>query len=68
MLRIQFHSQRTLEQAIQDLGEQLHSNYVISYSPNNREEAGWHEIKVDVPGRPDVKRVQTRPGYWLGAR
>jgi VWFA-related protein len=63
-----FHSQRTLEQAVQDLGEQLHSNYVISYSPNNRDEAGWHEIKVDVPGRPDVKRVQTRPGYWLGAR
>jgi hypothetical protein len=63
-----FHSQRTLETAIQALGEQLHSSYTISYSPNNREEAGWHEIAVDVPGRPDVRRVQTRPGYWLGAR
>jgi hypothetical protein len=29
---------------------------------------GWHDIKVDVPGRPDVKRVVTRPGYWIGAR
>jgi len=63
-----FHSQRTLETAIQQLGEQLHSSYTISYSPNNRDEAGWHEISVDVPGRPDVRRVQTRPGYWLGAR
>jgi VWFA-related protein len=63
-----FHSQRTLEQAFQRMGEELHSEYLISYSPNNRDEAGFHEIVVDVPGRSDVKRVQTRPGYWLGPR
>jgi VWFA-related protein len=63
-----FHSQRSLDEAIQKLGEQMHSNYTISYSPNNREITGWHEIKVDVPERRDVARVQTRPGYWLGAR
>jgi VWFA-related protein len=63
-----FHSQRTLEEAIQRLGDQFHSNYTISYSPNNREVTGWHDIKVDVPGRRDVAKVQTRPGYWLGAR
>jgi len=62
-----FHSSRTLEDAIQQLGEQIHSSYMISYSPNNREETGWHEIKVDLPGRPDIKKVVTRPGYWLGA-
>jgi VWFA-related protein len=63
-----FSSQRSLETAIQELGDLMHSDYVISYSPNNREEAGWHDIKVDIPGRPDVKRVVTRPGYWIGAR
>jgi VWFA-related protein len=63
-----FHSQRTLEDAIQKLGDQLHSSYTISYSPNNREATGWHEIKVDVPGRSDIAKIQTRPGYWLGAR
>jgi len=63
-----FHSQRTLEEAVQHLGEELHSQYFISYSPNNRDEAGFHEIKVLVPGRPEVKRVQTRPGYWLGPK
>jgi VWFA-related protein len=62
-----FHSQRTLEDAIQRLGEQLHSNYMVSYSPNNRDMAGWHDIRVDIPGRRDVAKVQTRPGYWLGA-
>jgi len=62
-----FHSQRTLEDAIQKLGEQLHSSYTISYSPNNRDVTGWHDIKVDVPGRRDIEKIQTRPGYWLGA-
>jgi VWFA-related protein len=63
-----FHSQRTLEQAVEKLGEQLHSNYMISYTPNNRTEFGFHKIEVDVPGRPDVRKVQTRPGYWIGPR
>ena len=59
-----FHSQRTLEEAIQRIGEELHSQYVITYTPDNPEECGFHTIAVDVPNRPDVKRVQTRPGYW----
>jgi len=63
-----FHSQRTLEDAVQKLGDLLHSEYMISYSPNNRKESGFHEIKVDIPRRSDVKRVQTRPGYWLGPK
>jgi VWFA-related protein len=63
-----FHSQRTLEEAVQRLGEQLHSNYMISYTPNNRTEFGFHKIEVDVPERRDVRRVQTRPGYWIGPR
>lgn len=63
-----FNSQRSLEEAIQRLGDQLHSNYMITYSPNNRETTGWHEIKVDVPGRAEVRKVQTRPGYWIGAQ
>ena len=48
------------------MGEQLHSEYTISYSPNNREESGFHEIAIDVVGRTEVRRVQHRPGYWLG--
>jgi VWFA-related protein len=63
-----FSSGKSLEDAVQQLGDLMHSDYTISYSPNNREVTGWHDIKVDIPGRPDVKRVVTRPGYWLGAR
>jgi len=35
---------RRLEEAIQRIGEQLHSEYLISYSPNNKIEAGFHQI------------------------
>jgi len=63
-----FHSQRTLEEAIQRMGEEVHSSYLLTYSPNNKEEGGFHKIIVDVMGHPEVKRVQTRPGYWVASQ
>ena len=57
-----FYRQRGLEEAIQHIGEELHSQYLISYNPNNKEEGGFHQIQVVVAGRRDVGRVQTRPG------
>jgi VWFA-related protein len=60
-----FYGGRGLEQAIERIGEELHSEYTISYAPNNPEEGGFHKIEVDVTGRPEVRRVQTRPGYWI---
>lgn len=62
-----FARQRGLEEAIQRIGEELHSQYLISYMPNNKEEGGFHQITVEVAGRPEVAKVQTRPGYWLAA-
>jgi VWFA-related protein len=62
-----FKSQRDLEQAVTDLGEELHSQYLISYTPNNKIEGGFHEIAVRlVTNRTDLK-IRTRPGYWLAA-
>ncbi len=63
-----FHSGRTLEDAMQRVGEELHSEYTITYTPNNRDEGGFHTVKVAVLGHPEVKRVQTRPGYWIAPR
>jgi VWFA-related protein len=60
-----FMRQRGLEDAIERLGAELHSQYMITYNPNNKDEGGFHEISVQVAGRKDVK-VRTRPGYWLG--
>jgi hypothetical protein len=43
-------------------------NIWISYSPNNKEEGGFHEIVAEVSSHPEVKKVQTRPGYWPAAK
>jgi hypothetical protein len=63
-----FYRRQGLEQAIEQIGDQLHSQYLISYNPNDKGEGGFHRIEVQVAGRSDVARVQTRPGYWLAAK
>ena len=62
-----FMRQRGLEEAIERIGADLHNQYLVTYSPNNKDEGGFHEISVQVSGRRDVK-VRTRPGYWLGQK
>jgi len=63
-----FHSLHSLEDAMGKVGEELHSQYTVSYNPNNKDEGGWHQIVVQVGGHPEVKRVQVRPGYWLAPK
>lgn len=62
-----FITQADLERAVRRIGEELHSQYIISYSPNNKEEGGFHEIQVLIRGRNHYK-VITRPGYWMAAQ
>lgn len=59
-------NQKGLERAITDIGEEIHSQYLLTYLPNNPEEAGYHEIEVKVL-KPGLK-VTTRPGYWSAAK
>jgi VWFA-related protein len=54
-----------LEQAISAIGNELHAQYLITYTPSNKSEGGYHEIKMEVT-RPGLK-VATRPGYWMAA-
>jgi VWFA-related protein len=61
-----FVSQRALEEAVSKIGEELHSQYLISYNPNNKLEGGWHAIRVEVRNRPGLD-IRTRSGYWLAA-
>jgi VWFA-related protein len=61
-----FMTQRGIDQAISDIGQELHSQYLLTYSPNNQTEAGFHEIVVQI-ALPDMK-VRTRNGYWLAAK
>ncbi len=61
-----FKTQKALERDIAGLGEELHSQYMLTYSPNTQNEAGFHQIEVRVL-KPDLK-VRTRDGYWLAGK
>ncbi len=61
-----FSGLKDLERALTNLGEELHSQYILSYQPNNPEDAGYHEIMVQV-NRPNLE-VRAREGYWSAAR
>lgn len=64
-----FRTQKDLERAVSDLGEELHSQYLLTYAPTaaTLEEAGYHNIVVQV-NRPDLK-VRARDGYyWAGGK
>jgi VWFA-related protein len=54
---------RSIENAIDEIGGELHSQYNVSYTPTGTGESGYHEIKVSVD-RPGVT-VRARPGYYL---
>jgi hypothetical protein len=57
---------RGLENVISHVGEELHSQYLLSFTPVASEAAGYHSIDVRLKTRPDA-RVRTRPGYWAAA-
>ena len=50
-----------LEEAIEKLGAELHSQYLLSFTPDNPA-SGYHRLEVRV-ARGDY-RVRARPGYW----
>jgi VWFA-related protein len=58
-----FLKQKGLEDAVQRISQEIRSEYLISYRPNNMEEGGFHEITVTLD-RPDLV-PKTRPGYWV---
>jgi len=60
--RLSFATLHTLERMIGQVGEELHSQYLISYTAPHGQ-AGFHTIEVKVRDRSDAV-VRARPGYW----
>ena len=58
-----FSGDESLDKAIQSLSQDLHSEYLLSYSPNNLNVPGFHKIRVVV--KRQKLAVRTRPGYWI---
>ena len=55
-----------LESAIEKLSAEMHSQYVLSFAPEDAE-AGPHRLEVRIPSRPEL-RVRARPAYWSATR
>jgi len=60
-----FVSQDDLERAAQNIGREIHNQYLITYNPTNKNEGGLHNIRVEVTRR--NLEVRTRRGYWMAS-
>lgn len=60
-----FLRQKGLEDAVQKISQDIHSQYLVSYAPSNKSEGGYHTITVSIDREPSYK-CRTRPGYWIG--
>lgn len=62
-MNLSTYKDRSIENAIDEIGGELHSQYSISYAPTDGNDLGYHEIKVQVNRK--GLRVRTRPGYYV---
>ena len=62
--QLSFLKQKSLEEAVTRIGEELHSQYLLSFPAGATDDALFHRIEVTLPGRADLT-VRTRPGYWM---
>jgi len=59
-----FLKKKGLEDAVARIGEELHSQYLVTYSANNSGDPGFHTIEVTIDRSALI--AKTRPGYWVG--
>jgi hypothetical protein len=58
-----FLTKKGLETAIHQIGEEIHRQYILSFTPAPGTDGAFHKIRVEVKNRPDLKAT-TRDGYW----
>lgn len=60
-----FLKEHGLEDAIADIGNEIHSQYLLSYNPKpeTKLQGGFHQLQVTVDY--PRARAKTKPGYWL---
>jgi len=58
----------TIEQVLDDMGGELHSQYTLSYIPKGDLTSGYHQIIVTIDHKKQKLTVRARPGYYIEAR
>src|SRR5262249_51848044 len=61
-----FSNQKSLDKAIQEIGQELGGQYILTFVPQNQAE-GFHPIVVQVHAdkKLGVRDVKARHGYWI---
>lgn len=60
---LSFLTLNSLEKTISRTGEEIHSQYLLSFVPAHSKKNGFHRIQVAVPSMPDAA-IRVRAGYW----
>jgi hypothetical protein len=63
---LKFATQSKLENDLIHLGSEIHSRYVVSFTPGQAPDARLHTLNVRIKRKPQFV-VRTRPGYWTDA-
>ena len=58
-----FETQSKLENNLIRLGAELHSRYLLSFTPEQQPAQTFRTLQVKIKGQPQLT-VRTRPGYW----
>ena len=58
-----FATKSGLDKVLEDIGRDIHGQYLLSFQPAAAERAGFHNLRVEVKDRRDLT-VRTRPVYW----
>jgi len=61
--RMSFQTQSRLENDLISLGNEIHNEYLVTFTPDQGEKPSFHQLVVEVTGHADAI-VRTRPGYW----
>jgi len=60
---LSFETLKGLEETITRAGEEIHSQYLLSFVPQQTKNEGYHRIEVAVTSHPEAM-IRARPGYW----
>jgi VWFA-related protein len=62
-MTLSFVKENGLESAVEKIGEEIHNQYLLTFTPERGKDRDFHQILVRVKNNPDAV-VRTRPGYW----
>ncbi len=61
--RFRFETKSKLENDLIGLGADIHSRYLLSFTPDLEQPPRFHHLQVQIKNHPDAI-VRARPGYW----